>query len=405
MLPLNTTDIPQSLLNIENKNRSNLFPWRGQFSPQFVEALLTKYGQTNFRVLDPFAGSGTLIYEAGLKGIEAIASDINPSACRMAATYTFINETNKNRLKAICAVENALMKCLHESANDPGCIQNTFAHRLCESVSNPLARILSEALIIRLDLYQQLLTDERVKLVWNKLRQLVLALPFSSRPVRVLNCDARTIPLPPQSIDLVITSPPYINVFNYHQQYRTSAEALGWDILEIAKSEIGANRKHRSNRFLTVIQYCLDIAECMNRLALICKPQSRIIFVVGRESRVRGIPFYNGELVSLLGAQAVRFELKMRQQRMFKNKFGQTIYEDILHFVNHGCETVRDVLPTARVIAGIVLDRARGSASDDTLMDIEQALTRVSETQPSPIYSPAALSIDKVTTIREAATA
>jgi adenine-specific DNA methylase len=90
-LPLNTTDIPQSLLNIENKDRSNLFPWRGQFSPQLVETILDKYARSGFHVLDPFAGVGTVLYEAGLKGLRASASEINPAACRMAYTYRFIN--------------------------------------------------------------------------------------------------------------------------------------------------------------------------------------------------------------------------------------------------------------------------------------------------------------------------
>lgn len=389
-LPLNTSDIPQSILNIENKERRNLFPWRGQFSPQLIEALLTKYAKSDYCILDPFAGSGTVVYEAALKGIEAIASDINPSAYRMAATYSFINENNNKRFCAIGAVDNALRKCLPKLASTARTIDNSFVRALYEHLSHPLERILLEALIIRLDLFQQHLIQERILLVWHKLRQLVLALPFSPRRVQILNCDARTIPLQPNSVDLVITSPPYINVFNYHQQYRTSAEALGWNLLEVAKSEIGANRKHRGNRFLTVTQYCLDIAKSLLRLALISKPGSRIIFVVGRESRVRGIPFYNGELVSRLGVEAVGLGLKMRQERMFKNKFGQTIYEDILHFVNPpGDSTVNDVLPIARVIAHTVLERARRlCASSDILADIEDALTRVSDIEPSPLYSP-----------------
>lgn len=51
-------------------------------------------------------------------------------------------------------------------------------------------------------------------------------------------------PNPAIPFGLVLTSPPYINVYNYHQQYRASAEALGWDLLEVAKTEIGSNRKH-----------------------------------------------------------------------------------------------------------------------------------------------------------------
>jgi 16S rRNA G966 N2-methylase RsmD len=386
-LPLNTTDIPQSILNIENKERCNLFPWRGQFSPQLIEALLTKYAHPDYCVLDPFAGSGTVVYEAALKRIEAIGSDINPSAYRMAATYNFINENNEQRFRAVSAVDNAIRRCLPKLTNTATSIDSSFVHSLCEPLEHPLERVLLEALIIRLDLFQQHLIRERISDIWDKLRQLVLTLPLSPQRVRILNCDARTIPLPPNSIDLVITSPPYINVFNYHQQYRTSAEALGSNLLEVAKSEIGANRKHRSNRFLTVTQYCLDIAESLRRLTFICKPESKMIFVVGRESRVRGVPFNNAELVNRLGVEAVGLGFRMRQERMFKNKFGQTIYEDILHFDNSRA-AVNDVQPIARLIAGDLLDRARRSASSDTLTDIEDALARVSEIEPSPLYLP-----------------
>lgn len=58
-----TTPIPQALLDIEEKTRSNLFAWRGQFSPQLIEILLSAYCPPDSVVLDPFAGSGTVLFE------------------------------------------------------------------------------------------------------------------------------------------------------------------------------------------------------------------------------------------------------------------------------------------------------------------------------------------------------
>ena len=80
--------------------------------------------------------------------------------------------------------------------------------------------------------------------------------------------------LPEDAIDFVITSHPYINVFNYHQQYRASAEALG---LEDSGSGESGNRllsENRQNRFLTVIQYCLDMYEVFVELARVGKRAS-----------------------------------------------------------------------------------------------------------------------------------
>lgn len=100
-----------------------------------------------------------------------------------------------------------------------------------------------------------------------KLSVLVRRLPFLQQPIRALLSDARRLPLPSDSIDFILTSPPYINVFNYHQNYRRSAEMLDWDLLHIARSEIGSNRANRGNRFLTVIQYCLDMCAVVKEIS------------------------------------------------------------------------------------------------------------------------------------------
>ena len=103
-------------------------------------------------------------------------------------------------------------------------------------------------------------------------------------------------------IALMIDDPmlPYINVFNYHQNHRAILEVLGWDMLEVAYSEIGSNRKNRGNRFKTVIQYCLDMELTLKSFWECLENDGLVIFVIGRESNVRKIPFYNGVIVKIL---------------------------------------------------------------------------------------------------------
>ena len=72
-----TERLDRRVLDIEDKHRSNLFTWRGQFSPQLIESLLDAYCPENATVFDPFAGSGTVLYEAGKKRLEAFACEIN----------------------------------------------------------------------------------------------------------------------------------------------------------------------------------------------------------------------------------------------------------------------------------------------------------------------------------------
>ena len=72
---LDRESVPQASLNIENRTRTNLLPWAGQFSPQLVEELLTAHGEGAETVADPFAGSGTSLIEAARLGKVALGSD------------------------------------------------------------------------------------------------------------------------------------------------------------------------------------------------------------------------------------------------------------------------------------------------------------------------------------------
>ena len=94
------------------------------------------------------------------------------------------------------------------------------------------------------------------------------------------------------------------------------------------------NRKNRGNRFLTVIQYCIDMALSIYEASRICISGSRMIFVVGRESCVLGYSFCNSQLLYEICDEIFDIPFLLRQERVFKNRFGQLIYEDILHFSN-----------------------------------------------------------------------
>jgi len=394
-VPLDCSTVEQPLLNIENKQRSNLFPWTGQFSPQLVEVLLTQYASSGSVVLDPFAGSGTILCECGRKGLRGDAVEINPAAYSMARTYQFINRKPEDRLRTIFKVGNALADVLSRPL--PLFVQTPDREEVpvqeiltkARTVLDDTESIaLFETLVVLSDFYKPGLDSKRVATIWNKLASIVRQLPFSEAPLTAINADARQVPLDPQSVDLVITSPPYINVFNYHQQYRASAEALGWNLLQVAKSEIGSNRKNRGNRFLTVVQYCLDITSALLELSRVCRSSARIVFVVGRESRVRGTPLPNGEIVALLATKCAGLRLRTRQERVFKNKFGLKIFEDILHFT--GVEQVKSPFADPRLIGKLVLESALKVAPLTAAVDIRQALDRIFEVRSSPIFEPKA---------------
>lgn len=392
-IPLNTSEVSQQKLNIEYKKRSNPLPWKGQFSPQLVQVLLKKYSEPDMVVLDPFLGSGTLFLEAGRATLTAYGTEINPAAVTLARIYHFINVSIERRKASL----NRLEKLLNEafpivspfqgsSRNDTTEAIKTDIVRLAEDIHESLEKTLIEALVVLMDFYKPGLSLDKAFREWNRLTNLVLSLPFSFHRIEAIHSDARNIPLTDSSVNLVITSPPYINVHNYHQQYRASAELLQWDLLDVAKSEFGSNRKFRSNRFLTVVQFCLDISQTVNELLRVCDSDARIIFIVGRESQVRGTKIYNGEIVAEIASKVFDCNLILRQERVFTNRYGQNIYEDILHF-EPGTQTLDSAwVKKSREVAEGALKGAYLSVANPVREDIDATLRSLDKVSPSPLF-------------------
>jgi DNA modification methylase len=389
-VPLDRQEIPQSRLNIETKERSNLFPWNGQFSPQFVDVLLEKYAPKGTKVLDPFSGSGTVFHECARFGLPVTGIEVNPAAYLLAKTYVLCTAPVVERESILAAVDAEFVKLAESDlfVTPPEDRQGftelgaKLLKKFC--FTREVERALFETLIILSDFYKG---PDLAKLqkVWAKLRKTVLALPYTTEPVQALLGDGR-YPPKAQTFDLVLTSPPYINVYNYHQQYRASAEALGWDLLEVARTEIGSNRKNRGNRFLTVIQYCLDLALILDNLWDVTTDGARQIFVLGRESRVRGVPFLNGEIFASLAVNAVGYRVVLRQEREFMNRFGQQIFEDIIHIEKD--VRLQNSEKVAREIAAFALQQGiLHVEADDVREDLEKAIKAVYTVQPSPRFN------------------
>ena len=393
---LDRESVPQSNLDIANRVRTNLLPWAGQFSPQLVEELLAAYGQRAGVVLDPFVGSGTSLVEAARLGKMAWGNDINPAAAILARVYCLVNVPVADREAALASLENRLIEVFEPPVgplfSQPGAEESSQAEqesalvRLWSQSGNEVSWILTAALVVLCDFHRQDLSTDKVHKVWLRLAKTVRSLPVSAESVVVYQADARKLPVEGDSVDLVLTSPPYINVHNYHQKFRRSVEALGWNVLTIAPSEIGSNRQNRGNRFVTVIQYALDMALAIREMARVARPEARLILVLGRESTVRHVPFFNGQLVAELAVRGVGLESERRQERQFVNRYGSKIREDILHF--RTSSEIPDkgfCLEAARTIAGQTLSATRQLTAIDTREGIDDALERIELVSPSPL--------------------
>ena len=64
--------LEQEKLDVTTKKRSNIFNWRGQFTPEFVEYILKTFAKEGDFVCDPFSGSGTVLLEASRQTLQAM---------------------------------------------------------------------------------------------------------------------------------------------------------------------------------------------------------------------------------------------------------------------------------------------------------------------------------------------
>ena len=335
-------NLVQDRLDVNTKKRANLFNWRGQFTPEFVEYIIETFNCTSDSViLDPFAGSGTVLIESAVKGISSVGFEINPAAYQMANFYKYASLELQERQKLVIGLESKLAPVLGQLNGHPLYIDSKdyrssyknligFAkHIKPECSKNELPFFMN--MLFNSEKDKKLTLKESISKSFSYFRNALYGLPYTNADITVHYQDARKAgELYENKVDLILTSPPYINVFNYHQNYRAVTESFDYNILKVAHSEFGSNRKNRGNRLLTVIQYCIDMEESLFSFWKSLKEGGKMVMVVGRESNVRKTPFYNGEIVLELIKELNCFELIDKNERAFVNKFGKRIVEDIL---------------------------------------------------------------------------
>ena len=105
--------------------------------------------------------------------------------------------------------------------------------------------------------------------------------------------------------------------------------------------------------------------------------------MVGRESNVRKTRFFNGEIVARLAVRSAGYRLQARQERVFQNRFGEMIFEDILHLTQRPPNWT--MTPPAEIDRE-ALTAARARAPEESLSDLNSAIAMLGEVEPSPLY-------------------
>jgi DNA modification methylase len=288
------------------KHVHRLHPYLGKFVPQLAEVFLERYTRRGRVVWDPFAGSGTTLVEANAFGARAAGCDVSAFNCLLTRVKTASYQSEAllgdvvQLSTPLVGVELASPSPVHaylERWFAPRALAELFAFReriaataypgLWSVVLSRAARSARRARHDDLDFPREPVTGdyfcqkhrrvcrpvgEAAKFLRRYLRdaaQRVQAYAEVRRETAavVLHGDARTLE-PPEPVDLVLTSPPYPGLIDYHEQHAYAFELL--DLERRDEDEIGKG----------VEGYCEGVAAVLERARHALRPGGRVIVVV-----------------------------------------------------------------------------------------------------------------------------
>jgi DNA modification methylase len=224
-------------------------PYVQGFSADFVDHMLQRYGiEPGHRVLDPFAGSGTVLVSAKMKGIDAIGVDLAPLMSFMTRVKTNW-DLDMNRVRSELhgldwtqepRLSSPTFLKRWKSHFNEGVLRNLLI--LKQSISDvtqpkirDLFRLAFSSILVDssnlkrspclgYDLTKTVSDDAPFNLFREKVHDMIDDLAYvQNQPqgqVEVVTGDSRLIQYEPGSIDIAITSPPYVNGLDYVINYK-----------------------------------------------------------------------------------------------------------------------------------------------------------------------------------------
>lgn len=343
-----------------------MHPYPAKFIPPIARELIGSLSGQGETVLDPMCGSGTTAVEAIAQGRFAIASDINPVSLLITrAKTTPLSEADEELLDEMAWkfanfapsgkasaphfmnidhwFEPGVIRALSEIKQridelPPGAVQDLCATAF-SAIIVPVSNQEGETSWRRKNkgvTEQGVYTRFAHKLssVTAQAYELTRANPLTAT---VLASDARNLQLANESVDLIVTSPPYANSHDYYLYNKLRLFWLGFDVKPVQEAEFGSRNKHSDKR-APFQDYLAAMQGVLGEARRVLRQDGRAAIVVG-DSVIRGEFFSMSEHLAPLG-EHVGLELvdqhryhQQRYTRAFGRKFGTSQPKDTHIFI------------------------------------------------------------------------
>lgn len=268
-----------------------LFPYRGKFHPQLIKGLINILNiQKGETILDPMAGSGTTNVEAALMGINSKAIDVSPF-CQFMIKTKHEALTINSKLLEQTKIDNKKLFDFFK--------QGDVLNRIINIGDNNKIKIYNLAFLAFLDAlgYSKRVVKSNHEQLFDKVlpRYIETVKSFLSNSyfdqskigsLDVLSdLDALNIKLDNNSVDCVITSPPYSFAIDYVENDKDQIEFLGHDTTELKNRLIGLKGKTKNqkleNYFADMDTFCFQVSKVL-------KKRKNFVLIIGSNTNQTG---------------------------------------------------------------------------------------------------------------------
>lgn len=350
----------------------HIHPFPARMAPEIVLNGLEKLPQSSL-VLDPMSGSGMVLGAASKLGVKAYGYDLDPLACLVSKVNgtKIDSEATRSaceRLIKICSVDNGALNNLEWVDNDLETKEfidywfyekqkkqlralsfNIFVVPFIENKNIlDVIKVAVSRLIVTKEPKASLARDAAHSrphrtIIENKFDVLdnlkkslehvlkALAPNEIKESVRVLRGDARQMmQIGTETVDCIVTSPPYLNAIDYMRGHRLSLVWMGFklsDLRTLRARSVGAEiacREKDDARFGEFLEnlspdidqrkrailrrYYFDLCEVAKEAHRVLKPSGEATYVVGN-SRIKGHEIRNSTLL-IHAAELAGFEVE-----------------------------------------------------------------------------------------------
>ena len=328
----------------------DLHPYPAKFIPQIPAHLIARLSMPGDVVLDPFGGSATTAVEAVRLGRRAISFDANPLSALIGRVKTgFMAKSVRADLDQLCAAIDGHIISFSSHEEDWASYLTSRYEKYLPDIPN-VAKWFNEYIVGELCLIRHLIEETTAGLARDAaslaLSRVIIRISHQESETRYVSVPKRLRPtialqayleslktvsrrleaaaidlqfadacylvgdsrhdLPKKigenSIDLIVTSPPYPNATDYHLYHRFRLFWLGFDPKALGKIEIGSHLRHQRNE-TGFEEYREDMALALNGCCRVLAPGRYAVFVVG-DAVFKGKSFSTSDAISVAGRDA-----------------------------------------------------------------------------------------------------